>query len=170
MPNQPPPPQPPHDRSDPAATEPVFRSATRADLPAIVALLADDPLGATRERLEDPLPAPYEEAFAAIEANPNDELIVASLEGEVVGVLQLTFIPGLSRLGSWRAQVEGVRVSGAHRSAGLGRRLIEEAIRRARDRGCRLVQLTSDKSRVDALRFYERLGFVASHEGFKLQL
>jgi ribosomal protein S18 acetylase RimI-like enzyme len=151
-------------------TEPVFRAATRDDLPAIVAMLADDALGATREKLASPLPAEYYAAFDAIERDPNNELIVADLNGKAVGVLQLTYLPGLSRLGSWRALIEGVRVDASMRSAGLGRKLIAFAVERARSRGCRLVQLTSDKSRPEAIRFYESLGFVASHEGLKLSL
>lgn len=150
--------------------EPVFRAAMRDDLPAIVAMLADDALGATRERLASPLPAAYHDAFDAIERDPNNELIVADANGKAVGVLQLTYLPGISRLGSWRALIEGVRVDASMRSAGLGRKLIAFAVERARARGCRLVQLTSDKSRPDAIRFYESLGFVASHEGLKLSL
>lgn len=149
----------------------TIRRATRADLPAIVALLADDPLGATRERATDPLPSCYEQAFAAIDADPNNELVVVDAGSAVViGVLQLTVVPGLSHQGGWRALVESVRVASAHRSAGVGGQLLGWAIQRARDRGCRLIQLTSDKSRTDAIRFYERLGFVASHEGLKLHL
>lgn len=150
--------------------EPAFRVAARDDLPAIVAMLADDALGATREKLASPLPAEYLNAFDAIERDPNNELIVADANGKAVGVLQLTYLPGISRLGSWRAQIEGVRVDASMRSAGLGRKLIAFAVERARARGCRLVQLTSDKSRPDAIRFYESLGFVASHEGLKLSI
>ncbi len=153
------------------ATSPVLmRRATAADLPRIVQLLADDALGATREHFVDPLPAPYLDAFAAIEADPNQFLLVADVGGSVVGVLQLTFIPGLTRLGSWRAMIEGVRVDGSQRGAGIGQQLVSWAIDEARRRGCRLVQLTTDKSRLDAHRFYERLGFAASHEGMKYQL
>lgn len=156
-----------------AANEPdtlQFRPAAASDLPRIVALLADDPLGATRERYTDPLPPAYGAAFAAIDADPNNELIVATLEGEVVGVVQLTFIPYLTHQGGWRCLVEGVRVAKEHRSQGVGRRLFEWAIGRARERSCHVMQLTSDKSRHEALRFYEGLGFKASHEGFKLAL
>jgi GNAT superfamily N-acetyltransferase len=148
----------------------TFRQATAADLPAIVAMLADDVLGATRERFETPLPASYSRAFQEIDRDPNNELIVACVGDTVVGVLQLTFIPYLTHQGSRRALIEGVRVARSHRSAGLGTRLFEWAIERARERGCRLVQLTTDKSRPDAKRFYEALGFVASHEGMKLRL
>jgi GNAT superfamily N-acetyltransferase len=148
----------------------AFRRARRGDLPAIVHLLADDPLGAQRESDVSPLPAGYGAAFDAIEADPNQELVVAEANGAVVGVLQLTFIPSLTYRGGWRALIEGVRVAAALRSGGVGQQLFEWAIARARERGCHLLQLTSDKSRPDAIRFYERLGFVASHEGMKLRL
>jgi GNAT superfamily N-acetyltransferase len=148
----------------------AFRRARRGDLPAIVHLLADDPLGAQREADVQPLPASYGAAFDAIDADPNQELVVAESGGEVVGVLQLSFIPSLTYRGGWRALIEGVRVAAALRSAGVGQRLFEWAIARARERGCHLLQLTSDKARPDAIRFYERLGFVASHEGLKLPL
>ena len=147
-----------------------FRRAAREDVAAIVRMLADDPLGARRERYADPLPVEYLDAFAAIDADPNQLLAVAEIEATVVGVLQLTFIPGLTRLGMWRAQIEGVRVDSSRRGARLGEAMFTWAIEEARRRGCRLVQLTTDKSRPDAHRFYERLGFVASHEGMKLEL
>ena len=150
--------------------EPVFRPARRDDLPAVVGLLADDPLGSKRESATDPLPDTYYTAFEAIERDANNEVVVVEIGGAVVGVLQLTFIPGITYRGGWRALIEGVRVASAHRSAGLGRRLFLWAIERARARGCHLVQLTSDKSRPDAIRFYESLGFIASHEGLKLRL
>lgn len=147
-----------------------IRRATDADLPAIVRLLADDPLGATREQPSDPLPPAYRAAFAAMEAQTGNELLVAIAEGEVIGCLQLTVIPGISRLGATRAQVEGVRVASAHRGAGIGEALMHEAIDRATRAGCALVQLTTDASRGDARRFYERLGFEATHVGLKLRL
>ena len=148
-----------------------FRRATRDDLSAIVRLLADDPLGARRESFMDPLPASYEAAFTAIDRDPNHELVVVDAPDQpVAGVLQLTLIPHLTYRGGWRAQIEGVRVAAHLRSAGVGEQLFRWAIQRARDRGCHLVQLTSDKARPDAIRFYERLGFVASHEGMKLHL
>lgn len=150
--------------------EPSFRSARREDLPALVRLLADDALGESRERPSDPLPDGYSKAFDAIERDPNNELIVAEMNGRVVGMLQLTYIPGISRQGSWRALIEAVRVDSALRSAGLGRKMISWAIERACARGCAMLQLTSDKSRVEAIRFYQSIGFVASHEGLKLQL
>jgi ribosomal protein S18 acetylase RimI-like enzyme len=130
--------------------EPSLRAARREDLPALVRLLADDVLGASRERASDPLPEAYGKAFDAIERDPNNELVVAEMNGKVAGMLQLTFIPGISRQGSWRALIEAVRVESTLRSAGLGRKLIALAIERARARGCRMVQLTSDKSRVEA--------------------
>ena len=148
----------------------TFREATRSDLPRLVQMLADDALGATRERFEDPLPEPYLAAFAAIAADPNQELLVAERDGLVVGTLQLTFIPSITRLGSWRSQIEGVRVATEARGDGLGRELMEEALRRSRDRGVQLVQLTTDKQRPEALRFYQGLGFTPTHEGLKLTL
>lgn len=147
-----------------------FRPAVRADLPAIVALLADDPLGARREQAMEPLPESYASAFDAIAADPNNQLLVAVCNGQIAGTMQLTFLPGISHQGSWRCQIEGVRVASGVRSRGVGRRMIEWAIDQAMARGCRFVQLTSDKSRTDALRFYEGLGFAATHEGLKLQL
>jgi len=145
----------------------IFRRATAADLPAIVALLADDILGASREDPGDPA---YAAAFAAIAADPNQLLAVAEDAGHVVGCLQLSFIPGLSRKGMWRGQIESVRIAAAERGSGLGRRMFAWAIAECRARGCGLVQLTTDKARPDARRFYESLGFVASHEGMKLAL
>ncbi len=147
----------------------TFRRATREDLPAIVALLANDPLGAKRENYVLPLPASYEAAFDAIDQDPNNELIVVdSLEQMVAGVLQLTLVPHITYQGGWRAQIEGVRVAANLRSSGIGKQLFLWAIGRAKDKGCHLVQLTSDKARPDAIRFYEALGFVPSHEGLKL--
>lgn len=148
----------------------AFRRARSEDVPDIVRMLADDPLGATRERYESPLPESYARAFRAIDADPNNELVVASRAEQVVGVLQLTYLPSLTYQGSWRALIEGVRVDSGERSQGLGKALFEWAIARARERGCLLVQLTTDKARPDARRFYEALGFVASHEGMKLRL
>jgi GNAT superfamily N-acetyltransferase len=147
-----------------------FRLATRGDLPAVVRLLADDPLGAIRESTAEPLDGGYLRAFEAIERDPNNELVVAGRGTDVVGVLQLTFIPSITYRGRWRALIEGVRVASQLRSAGVGRAMFEWAIDRAQQRGCHLLQLTSDKARPDAIRFYEQLGFVASHEGMKLRL
>lgn len=148
-------------------SSPVIRRATAADLQAIVALLADDVLGSAREAPGD---ACYAEAFAAIARDPNQFLAVAEDAGAIVGCLQLSFIPGLSRRGLWRGQIESVRVAATRRGGGLGRDMFEWAIEECRRRGCGLVQLTTDKARPDALRFYESLGFVASHEGMKLAL
>lgn len=149
----------------------TFRAATKEDLPAIVALLADDPLGARREAATSPLPESYFAAFAAIDRDPHNELVVVESAGHaVVGVHQMTFIPCITYRGGWRALIEGVRIAADFRSGGLGRRLFAWAIERARDRGCHLVQLTSDKARPDAIRFYESLGFAATHEGMKLHL
>ena len=145
-----------------------LRTATHDDLVDIVRMLADDPLGAKRERFELPLPESYERAFRAIDDDPNQELTVAEANGKVIGVLQITFIPYLTYQGGWRALVEGVRVDSSQRGKGIGRRLFEHAIERAKARHCHLVQLTTDKARPEALRFYESLGFRASHEGMKL--
>jgi GNAT superfamily N-acetyltransferase len=147
-----------------------FRRATRADVPAIVHMLAEDELGAQREHYEMPLPQMYYTAFEAIAANPNQELIVAELDGEVVGTLQLMYLPSLSYQGGTRAQVESVRVLERLRGQGIGARLMEWAMERARQRGCHLMQLTSHKSRTDAHRFYEKLGFSVSHIGMKINL
>lgn len=148
----------------------AFRRATRADLPAIIALLADDPLGSGREDPADPPNPRYVDAFEAIDGDPNQHLAVVTADEAVIGCLQLSFIPGLSRLGLWRGQIESVRIAASHRGGGLGRRMFEWAIDECRQRGCGLVQLTTDKTRPDALRFYESLGFQASHEGMKLTL
>ncbi|MBB5775296.1 GNAT family N-acetyltransferase [Nonomuraea jabiensis] len=148
--------------------EVLFREARKEDVPAIVAMLADDHLGATREG--DPGDERYLAAFERIDANPYDELIVAEQDGEVVGTMQLTYLAGLSRLGAERCQIEAVRVAATARGRGLGGRMIKWAVDRARERGCAMVQLTSDKSRTDAHRFYDNLGFTASHEGYKLSL
>jgi GNAT superfamily N-acetyltransferase len=149
----------------------ALRRAERADVTAIVALIAADQLGASRDVVRDATDrAAYEAAFAAIDADPAQLLVVAEAAGRVVGTLQLTVIPGLARRGALRAQIEAVRVADAFRGAGLGSAMLGWAIDEARRRGCALVQLTTDKSRADAHRFYERLGFVASHEGMKLAL
>ncbi len=147
-----------------------IRRAKNEDLAAIIELLADDPLGKTREVVSRESCARYREAMAAIELDPNQFLAVLEEKGRVVGCLQLTFIPGLSRLGAWRGQIESVRIASSHRGRGLGRHIFEWAIDTCRERGCALVQLTTDKSRPGALRFYETLGFTASHEGLKLAL
>jgi ribosomal protein S18 acetylase RimI-like enzyme len=148
----------------------LFRAATVDDLPAIVALLMDDALGKLREDLGTPINPRYLDAFAAIARDPNQLLAVADKDGEVVGCLQITFIPGLSRLGMWRGQIEAVRVASTQRGSGVGRTMMLWAIERCRERGCGLVQLTTEKRRADARRFYAGLGFEASHEGMKLTL
>jgi GNAT superfamily N-acetyltransferase len=148
----------------------VFRDAVRADLPVIVGLLANDHLGSQRERFEDPLPDCYRRAFDAIARDPNNRLIVVEHEGAIIGTLQLTFIPNMTYQGGIRAQIEGVRVDNAYRGKQIGRRLFEWAIAEARRHGCHMVQLTADKTRPDAHRFYESLGFTASHLGMKLHL
>ncbi|MEU0284960.1 GNAT family N-acetyltransferase [Streptomyces sp. NPDC005908] len=145
-----------------------IRAATADDVPAIVAMLADDPLGAQRESPDDL--SPYLTAMERLRTDPNQHLVVAVREGRVVGTLQLTIVPGLSRRGSTRSIIEAVRIHADERGSGLGSKLIEWAIDTSRREGCQLVQLTSDHTRTDAHRFYERLGFTASHVGFKLPL
>ncbi|MYT70208.1 MULTISPECIES: GNAT family N-acetyltransferase [unclassified Streptomyces] len=145
-----------------------IRAAEVEDVPAIVAMLADDPLGAQRESPDDL--APYLAAHARLAADPNQHLVVAVREGRVIGTLQLTVVPGLSRKGAVRSIIEAVRIHVDERGGGLGTRLIAWAVDESRRQGCQLVQLTSDATRTDAHRFYERLGFSASHVGFKLQL
>nr|WP_107904991.1 GNAT family N-acetyltransferase [Streptomyces chartreusis] len=145
-----------------------IRPAATDDIPAIVGMLADDPLGARRESLDDL--TPYLAAFERLTGDPNQHLVVAVREGRVIGTLQLTVIPGLSRRGATRSIIEAVRIHADERGSGLGTRLIEWAIDESRRQNCQLVQLTSDKSRTDAHRFYKRLGFAASHAGFKLEL
>ncbi|MEV5803832.1 GNAT family N-acetyltransferase [Streptomyces parvulus] len=145
-----------------------IRRTTAADVPAVVAMLADDPLGAERESPDDL--APYVAALERLDADPNQHVVVAVRDSRVVGTLQLTIVPGLSRRGATRSIIEGVRIHADERGGGLGTQLIEWAVDESRRHGCHLVQLTSDKSRTDAHRFYERLGFSASHTGFKLQL
>lgn len=151
----------------PAADALTFRHATRDDLPRVVELIADDAVAAARTGAFGPA---HVAGFEAIEASPNDELVVAELDGVVVGVMQLTFVPGISRNGATRLLVEAVRVDASLRGQGLGRALMEHAHARGRERGCALAQLTSDKQRPDAHRFYRSLGYAQSHEGFKLPL
>ncbi len=149
----------------------TLRRAVADDVPALVALLADDQLGRGRERADDPgALTDYRRAFAAIDADPAQLLLVAALGPRPVGTLQMTVIPGLARRAALRAQREAVRVAPDLRSAGLGAAMVGWAVDEARRRGCALVQLTTDKRRDDAHRFYARLGFTASHEGFKLPL
>ena len=149
-----------------------LRRATIGDLPSIVELLIDDPLGLAREGGDGPdAMEPYVRAFEAVDADPAHHLLVVAEDDHlVVGTLQLSFLPGLARRGALRAQVEGVRVHPEKRNSGLGRALLQWAADEAERRGCALIQLTSDKQRADAHRFYTRLGYVSSHEGFKLEL
>ena len=148
----------------------IFRLASRADLPAIVRMLADDELGSQRERYQDPLPSAYVKAFEQIDSDPSHELIVAELEEEVIGTLQLMYLPSISFQGGLRAQVESVRIDTKLRDQGIGSKLMKWAIERAKERGAHVVQLTTNNSRGDAHRFYERLGFKGSHLGMKLNL
>ena len=148
----------------------TLRDARRDEVPLIVAMLVDDALGATREKFVDPLPHAYYAAFDAIAASPDNRLLIAELDGEAVGTLQVTFIPGLSRVGATKMLIEEVRVISPRRGTGIGRRMIAGAIALARTRHCRSVELGSHRSRTEAHRFYARLGFVASHVGMKLAL
>ena len=149
----------------------LLRTATEADVPAIVDLIAADQLGATRDGIRDEVDlAAYAAAFRRIDSDPAHLLVVAEQDGQIVGTFQLSFLPGLARRGALRAQIEAVRVAENQRGAGLGAAMMRWAIDEARRRGCALVQLTSDKARADAHRFYASLGFVASHEGMKLAL
>jgi GNAT superfamily N-acetyltransferase len=147
-----------------------FRLATEQDLVKVVEMLADDELGREREHFIQPLPESYIKAFHAITSDPNNELVVAYQGNEVIGVQQITFTPYITHQGGWRATIEGVRTTSSVRGKGVGTELIKWAIQRATERGCHLIQLTTDKQRVDALRFYERLGFKSTHEGLKMKL
>lgn len=148
----------------------TYRKAVEADLPFIVKVLTDDAVRATDDRPDEPFHPRYVAALRELEADPNQMMMLAMLGDETVGTIQLTFIPGISGLGTKRCLVEAVHISPAHRSKGLGTELIQWAIEQARQRGCGMVQLTSNKKRFDAHRFYERLGFLKSHEGFKYYL
>lgn len=147
-----------------------FRKAKRTDVPNIIRLLADDPLGAAREQFTDPLPNKYYAAFDEINSDKNSYLIVAELDNQVIGTLQLTLITYLTYQGGKRALIEGVRIDKAVRGKGVGKAMLEWAINKAKENGCHVVQLTTDKKRPDALEFYKKLGFIASHEGLKLYL
>lgn len=148
----------------------TFRKALREDLPSIIEMLANDFLGKTREKFEIPLPKSYYDFFEMIDSDSNQELTVLELDGEVIGTMQLTFLPNLNFGGSMRLLIESVRVKDSLTGKGIGTKMMEYAINRAKDRHCKIVQLTTDKRRKDAHRFYEKLGFVASHEGMKLHL
>lgn len=145
-----------------------FRIANQSDVFKIVALLANDQLGKKRERFEEPLPDTYYKAFERINADPNQELYVVEDQMKVIGVAQISFITYLTYQGGTRAQIEGVRIDESYRGEGIGKRLFEFLIERAKTKGSHVVQLTTDKKRPEALRFYENLGFIASHEGMKL--
>ena len=147
-----------------------IREASTEDVPAIVALLANDPLGKTREVASDPLPMEYFTAFFCIERDQNQNLVVAELDGVIVGTLQLFFLPHLTYKGGWRAQIEAVRVAPDARGSGVGGELIRWAIAESRSAGCHLVQLTTDAKRPEALNFYKKHGFEVSHKGLKLHL
>lgn len=146
-----------------------IRRARREDVGAIVAMLADDPLGSGRERIEDPLPPSYFRAFEAVENDPNIQLVVAEQDRAVVGCLQLCILPGLSSQGASRALIEDVRVATHCRSRGIGEQLVQWAVAQARSRKCKLVELLTHNTRVDAQRFYKRLGFQPSHVGMTLR-
>ncbi|MGD1892808.1 MAG: GNAT family N-acetyltransferase [Cyclobacteriaceae bacterium] len=145
-----------------------FRAATRKDVKAIVGMLADDELGSQRENFTDPLPDSYYSAFENISRDPNQELIVVEDQGEIIGTLQLSFIQYLTYQGGIRAQIEAVRIKRDRRGQGLGEQMFRWAIDRTRERGAHLLQLTTDKQRPEAIKFYEKLGFVATHKGMKL--
>lgn len=148
-----------------------FRKATIKDLPKIIEMLADDELGKTREEYKIPLPHYYVDAFHRINEDKNQELIVIENEGlEIVGTLQLTFIQYLNRKASSRMLIESVRIRSDQRGLGIGEQMMEWAIARAKERKVNLIQLTSDKKRLKAIKFYENLGFIASHQGLKMQL
>ena len=150
--------------------EVLFRLATRDDVPSIVRLLADDDLGSQREQDENPLPESYYSAFEQIHNDPNHELIVAERGGEVIGTLHLMFLPSISFQGALRSQVESVRVDKRFQNQGIGSEMMKWTIGRAQQRGAQVMQLTTHNTRVDAHRFYERLGFKGSHLGMKLSL
>jgi ribosomal protein S18 acetylase RimI-like enzyme len=147
----------------------VIRRARSDDVEAIVAMLADDPLGSGRERIEQPLPSSYFRAFNIIESDPNIELVVAEQEGTVVGCLQLCILAGLSSQGASRALVEDVRVASQCRSRGIGEQMLQWAIAKARAADCKLIELLTHNTRVDAQRFYKRLGFQPSHVGMTIR-
>lgn len=148
----------------------TYRIASQQDLVEIVKLLLEDKLGAERESLQLPLPASYQTAFEAINADKNQELTVVEQKGEIVATFQLSFIPYLTYQGGLRAQIEAVRVKASYRGQGLGTTIFHYVIERAKSKGAHLLQLTTDKKRVEAKKFYDALGFVASHEGMKLHL
>jgi len=145
----------------------TFRAASRDDLPTIIQMLSDDPLGKKRERYTIPLSEKYLTAFEAIETDKNNEIILACYEEKIVGFFQITYIPYLTYMGKWRALIEGVRVHKSFRNQGIGKELIFRSIKLAKQNNCHLLQLTTDKKRPEAIAFYKSLGFVTSHEGMK---
>jgi len=148
----------------------TFRNARPDDLPFVIGLIVEDSVVESGDDAADAMHADYRNALAAIDADPNEEMIIVELEGEPVGCFQLSYLPGLMRRGMWRGQIEVVHVAATRRNSGLGTQMMRWAIERCRERNCGMVQLTSNKKRLDAHRFYERLGFARSHEGFKLYL
>lgn len=148
----------------------LFRPATENDLNSLIDMLADDELGQQRENNARPLPDCYQRAFLAIDKDPNNHLIVVERAGEIAGMLQLTYIPYLTHQGGWRGLIEGVRIARHYRGQGLGQKMFAWAIEHAKQRGCHMLQLTSDKQRPRAIDFYKKLGFIDSHEGMKLHL
>ena len=147
----------------------IFRKATINDVSAIVQMIADDQLGKQRENIQVPLPSEYLEAFENISSDENQELIVLENEdAEIIGTLQMTFIQYLTYRGGIRAQIEAVRIRKDQRGLGIGKKMFQWAIKRAQERKAHLLQLTTDKKRPEALKFYEDLGFIASHEGMKM--
>lgn len=149
---------------------PAYRNATPADLRFIIGLIVEDSVIDTGDNPADAGHADYVNALAAIDADPNQEMIVVEDDGVPVGCFQLSYLPGLMRRGQWRGQIEVVHVAQSHRNRGIGGEMMRWAIERCREHNCSMVQLTSNKKRTDAHRFYERLGFLKSHEGFKLYL
>lgn len=148
----------------------TFRDAVEADLPTIIALLAEDQIGGRSDDTSEPLDPVYAAAFAAIDGDPNQRLIVAETGGAIVGTMQLSFLPGILNRGAWRGQIEAVRIAADKRSLGLGAEMIGWAVEQCRARGCFMAQLTSNNDRQAAHRFYDRLGWKKSHAGFKLYL
>jgi len=148
----------------------TFRNANKEDIPAIVSLLANDKLGINREQNTSPLPENYNSAFKSIDSDPNQELMVVEKDDMIIGTFQLTFIPYLTYQGGIRAQIEAVRIHENHRNEGLGKQMIQWAIQKSKDSGAHIVQLTTDKQRLESIKFYEKLGFQASHEGMKLHI
>ena len=148
-----------------------IRLAKKEDVSVIVQMIANDKLGQFREKFESPLPKQYYDAFENIDADPNQELMVMEDDfGKIIGTLQLSFIQYLTYQGSIRAQIEAVRIHEDYRGKGIGQQLFEWAIQRSKEKGAHVLQLTTDKKRTDAINFYEKLGFKASHEGMKLHL